>query len=355
MHWRVSKHLASAAVATLEMTVRCHPTVALARTAAARVCACPTLRLLLAIAASGKRSCAVVLIFLSLNLLSSRVFTLSRLTSFSSSPSFYFLLSLLNLSFSFLLVSRGSLELIAARSQLALETRAVEMETVFLAQINACATAVFLVVSVKTIVLSRMEQSAVGTAPVTMGLWALEFARVRVDIFKMIALCRRILARLASAQDMEHVRQSTRMLVSRAPAQTGIQELRVPLPLMHATVKIVIKVHVHCRARVLDGSVTARQDGVVLPARTVPLHTLVVLVLRYAQVDLRTLAVGTGTVQTVRQVVDCAPAHPGALAIIARLKIHATVCPLTLATERQAAVVGGVLMEMITTTDAARV
>ena len=229
------------------------------------------------------------------------------------------------------------------------------METVFLAQINACATAVFLVVSVKTIVLSRMEQSAVGTAPVTMGLWALEFARVRVDIFKMIALCRRILARLASAQDMEHVRQSTRMLVSRAPAQTGIQELRVPLPLMHATVKIVIKVHVHCRARVLDGSVTARQDGVVLPARTVPLHTLVVLVLRYAQVDLRTLAVGTGTVQTVRQVVDCAPAHPGALAIIARLKIHATVCPLTLATERQAAVVGGALMEMITTTDAARV
>ena len=103
MHLRVSKHLASAAVATLEMTVQCHPTVALARTAAARVCACPTLRLLLAIAASGKRSCAVVLIFSSLNLLSSRLYTLSRLTSFSSSPSFYFLLfpqPLLLLSFS---------------------------------------------------------------------------------------------------------------------------------------------------------------------------------------------------------------------------------------------------------------
>jgi hypothetical protein len=53
--------------------------------------------------------------------------------------------------------------------------------------------------------------------------------------------------------------------------------------------------------------------------------------------------------------VDCAPAHPGALAIIARLKIHATVWDNAIATERQAAVVGGALMEMITTADVARV
>jgi hypothetical protein len=171
----------------------------------------------------------------------------------------------------------------------------------------------------------------------------------------MIAPYHRILVQATSAQGTGHVRQSTHMTVSRAPVQMGIQELHVLLPLTHATVEIVIKGRVHCRVRVPDGSATARQVGVVVRARTVPLHTLVVLVLRYALVDLRTLAVGAGTVQTARQAVDCAPAHPGALAIIARLKIHATICQRTVVTEHQAVVAGGALMVMISTMDAARV
>jgi hypothetical protein len=62
----VSKHLVSAAVAILEMTARCHPTVALARIAAVRVCVCLILLLPLVIAAFGKKSvvcCSSSLLF----------------------------------------------------------------------------------------------------------------------------------------------------------------------------------------------------------------------------------------------------------------------------------------------------
>jgi hypothetical protein len=69
------------------------------------------------------------------------------------------------------------------KSQLASETHAVVMETVFLVQINVCVTQVFSVVSVKIIVLSRTEQYAVGMAPAVTATPVPECARVRVDIY----------------------------------------------------------------------------------------------------------------------------------------------------------------------------